>query len=339
MKLHESSDEFRDLITLAAQHHKLRDVFIEKDYWLTTLLKNIATSEENECVVFKGGTSLSKAFNMIERFSEDIDLAVLLNEDATDNQKKRLVKRVEKAATNGFSSASVEAEKTGMESESKGSKFRKTWWTYSKIGLSDDFGQAHPYLLLEINAFADPNPYSKESLTTYIADFLRDTGQEKVITEFGLESFTINVLSRQRTLVEKLMGLIKATHESDNEYDELGRKIRHIYDVHQLIDLKELSDWTESEDFFKLLKCVHDNDRSVHGKSAEWCNQALGECTLFAEFDKVWGYLESVWNDEFKSLVYCDELPSTEKVKQKFVKLHKRLQEYDRLHPASDVNS
>ena len=49
---------------------------IEKDAWVTLVLRMLFTSELSEHIVFKGGTSLSKCYNLIERFSEDIDLAI-----------------------------------------------------------------------------------------------------------------------------------------------------------------------------------------------------------------------------------------------------------------------
>ena len=49
---------------------------IEKDAWVTLTLRMVFSSEIEQYLVFKGGTSLSKAYNLIERFSEDIDIAV-----------------------------------------------------------------------------------------------------------------------------------------------------------------------------------------------------------------------------------------------------------------------
>jgi len=49
---------------------------IEKDWWVTMVLKAVFSSRFSEHFVFKGGTSLSKAYHLIDRFSEDIDLAI-----------------------------------------------------------------------------------------------------------------------------------------------------------------------------------------------------------------------------------------------------------------------
>ena len=58
------------------RHPGINQVAIEKDWWVTAVLKALFQTSCRESLVFKGGTSLSKGFNIIERFSEDIDLAI-----------------------------------------------------------------------------------------------------------------------------------------------------------------------------------------------------------------------------------------------------------------------
>jgi hypothetical protein len=75
MRLCEHPD-FEQAILRTSEHFKdrgLRPAIIEKDYFVTEALRIIANSYENR-VIFKGGTSLSKGWNLIHRFSEDIDI-------------------------------------------------------------------------------------------------------------------------------------------------------------------------------------------------------------------------------------------------------------------------
>ncbi len=72
MTLHQDKELFREAIEAAAGHFQLRPVFVEKDYWVTYVLRNLALSPYFNTVVFKGGTSLSKAYQCIDRFSEDV---------------------------------------------------------------------------------------------------------------------------------------------------------------------------------------------------------------------------------------------------------------------------
>ncbi|WP_419780307.1 nucleotidyl transferase AbiEii/AbiGii toxin family protein [Maridesulfovibrio sp.] len=64
MKLHESEELFEDAIQATAEHLRLQNIFIEKDYWLTLALYRIAQTDLADATVFKGGTSLSKAYGV-----------------------------------------------------------------------------------------------------------------------------------------------------------------------------------------------------------------------------------------------------------------------------------
>ena len=85
MNLHKNKEAFRAAIRAAGDHFNIREIFVEKDYWVTFILKRLSQSDNRDKVVFKGGTSLSKVFKLIGRFSEDIDLAIIKEAEQTDN--------------------------------------------------------------------------------------------------------------------------------------------------------------------------------------------------------------------------------------------------------------
>lgn len=86
MYLHEDREVFRDLIDQVADDIGRTPSVVEKDYYITMILRMLATQLEN--CVFKGGTSLSKGFHVIDRFSEDIDIT--FNEHIGENRRKKL---------------------------------------------------------------------------------------------------------------------------------------------------------------------------------------------------------------------------------------------------------
>ena len=77
MRLHENKELFQDAVIATSQQKGIREIYIEKDYWVTFALYNIFKNEIGRETIFKGGTALSKCFNLIQRFSEDIDLVVV----------------------------------------------------------------------------------------------------------------------------------------------------------------------------------------------------------------------------------------------------------------------
>lgn len=102
MNLHQVPNNFTELVAATAQHFSIPEIYVEKDYWVTWVLRNLSQSEYRDRLVFKGGTSLSKAFKLINRFSEDVDLAAFVP-DLTPNQIKTLFVMLKQCCQRGWS--------------------------------------------------------------------------------------------------------------------------------------------------------------------------------------------------------------------------------------------
>ena len=100
MTLDENPQLLDDAVPAAAEALGILPAFVEKDYWITKMLCNLSQNRFADRIAFKGGTSLSKAYQLIARFSEDIDLAVLA-EGMSGNQIKTLMSSVTKDISNG----------------------------------------------------------------------------------------------------------------------------------------------------------------------------------------------------------------------------------------------
>lgn len=96
MKLHSDKTLFRQAVQFTADQMQIPAIYIEKDYWVTFALYSIFNNEIGKDSVFKGGTALSKCYQMIERFSEDIDLVVLRREGESNNQLTNKIKKISK---------------------------------------------------------------------------------------------------------------------------------------------------------------------------------------------------------------------------------------------------
>ena len=77
-------------------HLGINQVAIEKDWWVTVTLKALFQTDCRDSLIFKGGTSLSKGFNIIERFSEDIDLSVDVRDAASRTQSDKWLEQATK---------------------------------------------------------------------------------------------------------------------------------------------------------------------------------------------------------------------------------------------------
>ncbi|MBP2197692.1 nucleotidyl transferase AbiEii/AbiGii toxin family protein [Pantoea cypripedii] len=219
MNLHEDRDVWLELVHITADHFAIPAVYVEKDYWVTWVLRNLSLSAFRDRLIFKGGTSLSKAHRLIHRFSEDIDLAVHVT-GMSGSQVKQLIRDAEITITEGLSYI------PNHPAESKHGSFRKTWHNYPRI-IAGDFAQASPQLLLEINAFTTPEPFSPMPIKTLIAEALFHMGHATSAERYGLGEFTVNVLNIERTVAEKIMGLVRASREKAPDI-ALKSRIRHI---------------------------------------------------------------------------------------------------------------
>lgn len=317
MTLHEDAEGFLAAIDATAEHLGIRNIHVEKDYWLTRALKNLAASEMAPCVVFKGGTSLSKAFRLIERFSEDVDLALVHEPGRSGNETKRLLRQL-----TGIAGAGLEED----DGERHGS-IRRIYYTYPHRVRAADRGQVSERLLIEANAFANPIPYEQREITTYIHDFLHETSQHGLIERFALQPFMFNVLCLERTLAEKIMTLVKASYNAD-PYDELQRKVRHIYDIHQMLCRGDLVAFLHSDALFAMLDNVRDDDAKAHVGDKAWLQHPLKACLLFSDTASCWNRIRAVYHAVFRDMVYAATMPDDEAVVATLEVIRLRLEEY-----------
>lgn len=320
MKLHEDVQALEDAIRATANYLSLPVAYIEKDYWVTKALKELALSSVGQDIVFKGGTSLSKAYRLISRFSEDIDIAVL-TEGLSTSQVSRKVKK----ASHVFSSIFEEIKSIDT---SKNSRFRKVRFAYPRIDGSYIEGQITDSLLLEVNAFSDPEPYRKMHISSYIAEFLIKTEQKNELARFELESFELNVLCTSRTLCEKLMALVKASY-GKHYIDSLRHKIRHIYDVYYLLEDSATKEIFESNFFQIMLSRVVASDQAAFPLTP-WLDQPLANTSLFAHFDTVWPELRNTYKGVFKMMVVNKSLPTEDMLQEKIFLILEQLKVYDK---------
>ncbi|MCK5882327.1 MAG: nucleotidyl transferase AbiEii/AbiGii toxin family protein [Bacteriovoracaceae bacterium] len=310
MNLHEHKEEFLDLITLTSSHFKISPVLVEKDYWVTFALKKLSKSDIASKVVFKGGTSLSKAHHLIKRFSEDIDLALIVEEGDSSGQIKSKLKKIEKACAQDF------VEVTDDPRTSKGSKFRKTVWRFSKGELTGEYGDAGENILLEVNSFTIPEPHEDLPIESLVAEFLKSTNQQDVIEEFNLQPFSIAVLKLERTFVEKISAITKASYRSaDDNYSLLSKNIRHFYDLVKLYDRIGKGVISDHDEFSSFLERVKIDDK-VMDAIGEWSLNKYGDADVFQNVDEVWKIISPAYRGVFKTMLYGDEkLPEEVRVK------------------------
>lgn len=218
--LHENREEFTNAINLASERFHILPVVAEKDYYVTMILRGLAI--RLPFVVFKGGTSLSKCFGAIKRFSEDIDITI--DTRLSQGQMKNLKEVIKEIA------AELRLQIPNIdETRSRRSYNRYILEFKSVIGALDD--DVRSSVLME-TSFAEVSfPTVTLPVHNYIGDMMQTEAPEE-LEKFLLEPFLMKVQGIDRTLVDKVFAIC------DYYLNDCVKKhSRHIYDIYKLLPL------------------------------------------------------------------------------------------------------
>lgn len=195
----------------------------EKDYYATLVLGVIA-SELDGLVLFKGGTSLSKAYGLINRFSEDLDLLVLA--DGSGDPAESIMDRIEKVA------ASARANLTVQRSPDRYERGVSRVINVQFTAVNNREAGASRKILLEPGIQGGPLPQERRTVSAMLANAMPTEASR-------LPSFEVDVLHPARTLIEKLLIAVRIGQRlaGDPSAQMRSREARHFYDIYRLLDL------------------------------------------------------------------------------------------------------
>ena len=232
MFLHNDLELFREVIYSAATDLNLPIPVVEKDYYVTMLLKQLA--EKAPACVFKGGTSLSKCHHAIDRFSEDIDIA--FTDKLTTGERKRL-----KDIT--IAGISAELALPIVDWEKARSRRNYNCYTFSYQPLEDILPDSLIQgVKMEIVLGSTSFPTVQMPVDSYVYQYLSKENMD-IVEEYDLKPFEMKLQSLERTLVDKVFALC--------DYyltEKIHRNSRHIYDIYMLLPLVK-----QDETFKKLV--------------------------------------------------------------------------------------
>lgn len=271
--------------------------FIEKDYWICQILQRLSRHPQSERIVWKGGTSLSKAYGLIKRFSSDVDFAVLL-EGLSQNQQKKLISKIGKDTTADM------VELDMPEGTIKNNRFRKTYHGYSSVLSSrkESLNFLGNHVIVEINTYGNPYPYVRRTISSFITEMMQRRGLNSMIKDWDMEPFELNVLDKRRTLCEKIVSLIRFSFE-DDAVTGVASKIRHFYDLYYLIQDDECAKYLKTffaEDFIALIA----NDKAEFDRPPKWKEANILSSLLFVDFGSLWKDISGIYNTEIGALSY-----------------------------------
>ena len=252
MLLHNDKELFREVVVSAAEEFGLVVPIVEKDYYVTMILRKLSM-ECPECV-FKGGTSLSKCHHVIDRFSEDIDIAF------SNKLSQGMRKHLKNDTIAGISDV---LEMPILDWENARSRRDYNCYTFSYAPLEGDVteGRLIQGVKLEVSFATLSFPTVKLPVESYVYQYLVKDNMD-IVDEYSLQPFVMNVQGIDRTLADKVFAICDYYIQGKTK-----RYSRHIYDIYMLLPVVELN-----EKFKELIKQV----REVRAKMNVCPSAALG---------------------------------------------------------------
>lgn len=217
MNLHLNKELFNDVITYVSEYYQINQAIIEKDYYVSLFLKQLIEIDNN--FIFKGGTSLSKCYKAINRFSEDIDLSYdgdIINH----NVKKKIKETIKSVVSNlGYIITNLNDTKSGREFNLYKVKYDEQF----------QFNGLKPFIFIETAFQTKSFPIEEKLVNSYIYDYLKADNRVDIIHDYKLDNFSIKVQTIERTFIDKIFAICDYYISGD-----IKEHSRHIYDIYKL---------------------------------------------------------------------------------------------------------
>lgn len=299
--IHKKETERLDLLRLVSATANLPDFMIEKDWWVTTALESIFTCDLHNHFVFKGGTSLSKSWNLLHRFSEDIDIVIdkSLFGAKDDQELGRSQREKLRDAAHEFVMNKVRpmlhARMLAMgvpestfkiyAEESKSSDQDPTIILLDYASLTEiknDYTKAQ--VKIEIGVRAMMEPHENRPVSSLLSQHLNTN-----------ETVGVSTVLPQRTFWEKAF-LLHELFQRPVEKIEIARMSRHWYDLHYLITAGFATKAIQDAELYSAVRNHRKKFTKVPG--VDYDTLSPKDFGLFPPKDK-----ESDWNSDYKKMI------------------------------------
>ena len=245
-----SDEDKRAYFKVAAADLNLLPQLIEKDFWVCWILKTLFSLPViGSHLTFKGGTSLSKCYNIIKRFSEDIDVSIersiLSSSDPIEpdknessNENNRRLKRLQQVCQSKINQAIIpelkdrissilpDKKKWKIELDTNDASRQTVLFSFPHLFISDSHGYIKSAVRIEFGPRADHWPVENLPVNPYVA---RTSGS------MNITGTSVRVLSAERTFWEKAT-ILHMIYYTPQEKSVRARMSRHYYDLSAMAD-------------------------------------------------------------------------------------------------------
>lgn len=305
-----SSEEKQTIFVQIGIKLNIHPAAVEKDWWVVQTLNMLQSMEVAPYTVFKGGTSLSKAWNIIERFSEDIDLALDkqflgIDECSTVKQVKKLRSATrkyiykifipelqEKFNNAGYTDVIVEL------NEEEGENLEPVQISVFYESCTEESSYTTPSVKIEIGSRSLREPFTNRAFASLVGEHFPDK-------PFADSPISVPSVNPERTLLEKLF-LLHEEFQKPSEEIRINRLSRHLYDVEKLISTKFIDLALDNQRLYNEII----NHRSIYTKIAAVDYTQHQPKTLNPiPPDEILGEWEKDYKAMQEAMIYGESLP------------------------------
>jgi hypothetical protein len=317
-----------EVLNQATELTGLPAIAIEKDWWVSLCLNASFSLAYSKHIVFKGGTSLSKGWNLIERFSEDIDLAIDrkffgFEGDASKTQIRKLRKQ--------------SCEFISIEFLKDLTQTLEDWGAITECKLFaqpvNDSDKDPQVIEIHYNSVVDISEYLSQRVLVEISSrsLMEPTEKREINSilsanfpqlDFATDTFTIPTVLPQRTFLEKIF-LLHEEFSQEPEKIRIDRLSRHLYDLERLMDTQYGVTALQDKELYKNIVTHREKFNPLRG--LDYGNHTPDKIKIIPP-DTVIKEYEKDYSEMTKFMIYGDALTFDRLVKR-ISELQKRINE------------
>ena len=243
MKLHLDREVFKQFINKISIETNIAMDILEKDYYVCCILQELSKKQDELQAFFKGGTAIYKILDTMNRFSEDIDLTVKINEELSNTQKKKSFERT------AFD-YNIEGLTLNKEKSIKYGKSETAFYEYETVFDIDTAPlQRAGEIQIESTSFTVSEPIEATMIEPIIYKYASGDEKRTLKKNFEVGPINIKIIKLERMFIDKVFAA--EFYFTRKEYTDTAK---HIYDLCVLINNNKIKELFKNEQ--ELIKLV-----------------------------------------------------------------------------------
>lgn len=312
MKLHLDRKLFKQFINKIGVETNISVDILEKDYYVCCILQELSKKQDELQAYFKGGTAIYKISDTMNRFSEDIDLTVKVNEQLSNTQKKKAFERT--AFDYNIQGLSLNKEKS-----IKYGKSETAFYDYETVFDIDTAPlQRAGEIQIESTSFTVSEPIEDTVIEPIIYKYANDIEKKTLKENFKVEPIKIEIIKLERMFIDKVFAT--EFYYTRKEYTDMAK---HIYDLCVLINNDKIKELFKNEQELKKLVGYKREEEKIRtdGVSSDIKIKDFSylNCNFEDEFIEKFNNMQDKYiiNDKYK--IDMNEIKNTlQSIKEKF---------------------